>query len=185
MKTLRLQIPTFYPYYHRFAEMQTCYKDSILSGNKIHSIQKLKYVIEEIKQEINQGNTILKLWEYTNSGYGTQAETFATILDTHYSELIKKAAHWYVGKWKLPIKEQVLAANEGLTVQAFNGLWPERDYNNLTIIYFTDFQYEDCNDKKTLIQHLKNFEQCPSDCVKLSPSFFGDITMKTVNHYDR
>lgn len=185
MKTLRLQLSTEFPYYHQFAEMPTCYKESILSGSKIHSIKKTKYEIEELKHEIDNGNTILNLWTYENNGYGTQVEIFKTIMDSHYTEIIKKEGHWFIGKWKLPVKEQTLAINEGLTLQAFKGLWPLADYKHLTLIYFTDFQYEDCNDEKVLRQNLKNFNQMRDDSIKLVPEMFGDILIKRQNHFDR
>lgn len=185
MKTLKLQMPTEFPYYHKFAEMPTYYKESILSGSKIHSIKKPKYEIEELKFEMNQGNTILNLWQYENHGYGTQVEIIRTITDAHYTKIEKKEGHWYVGNWKLPVKAERLAVNEGLTLQAFNGLWPLDDYKNLTLIYFTEFQYEDINDEKVLKQHLKNFNQTKGKEYKLLPEIFGDITVKRQNHYDR
>jgi hypothetical protein len=185
MKTLKLQLSTEFPYYHHFAEQPTNFKESILSGKKIHSIKKDKYEIEELKFEMDHGNTILNLWTYENNGYGTQIEVFKKIMDAHYTQIVKKDGHWYVGNWKLPVKTERIAANEGLTLQAFNGLWPLADYKHLTLFYFTEFQYEDINDQRTLKQHLKNFNQVKEDSIKLMPEMFGDIVIKRQNHYDR
>lgn len=50
MKTNRLQFISEFPYYHQLNGSPTGYKESILSGKKLHSIRGQKSIYDEIKQ---------------------------------------------------------------------------------------------------------------------------------------
>lgn len=185
MRTNRLQFLTEFPYYHQLYGSPTCFKESILTGKKLHTVRGNKSICQEIKEEINRGNNTVQLWQHDNMPDGSGVDTFKTITNCHYTSLNKKNGVWYVGDYMLPVKEQQLAINEGLTLSNFQGLWPLDDYDNLTLFYLSEFDYEEENDKLT---YPKDYfkEKKTHKTINLQATIeMGDVLVKRKQHFER
>lgn len=185
MKTNRIQFISEFPYYHQLNGSPTCYKESILTGKKLHTIRGNKSIYQEIKAEIDKGNNTVQLWQHDNMPDGSGVDTFKTITNCHYTSLNKRNEKWYVGEYWLPIKELTLAINEGLTLIDFKGFWPLDDYENLTLFYLTEFDYEEENDKLTYPKDYFNGHK-PIVKIKFQATIeMGDILVKRIQHFEK
>lgn len=116
---------------------------------------------------------------------GSGVDTFKIVENCHYTVLNKRKEKWYVGEYFLPVKEITLAINEGLTLMDFKGLWPLDDYENLTLFYFSEFDYEDEIDKTT---YPKGYFEGKKPTLKINFQAtleMGDVIFKRKQHFER
>jgi hypothetical protein len=185
MRNNRIQFIGEFPYYHQLNGMPTGFKESILSGKKIHTVRGNKSIYQEIKEEIDKGNTTILLWTHDNVSDGSGVDTFKTAINCHYTTLNKRSGNWYVGEYWLPIKEITLAINDGLTLMDFRGFWPLDDYDNLTLFYLSEFDYEEENDKLT---YPKDYFKGKKPRVKITFQAtieMGDVLVKRKQHFEK
>lgn len=185
MKTLELVLGREFPYTHQLHGMPTCYRESVLTGRKKHHIRRNNFETVDLKREIDKGNRDINLCVRECGLQGWDNYTFMTAHNCHYTDIKKVDNQWLVSEYLLPVKEETLAINEGLTLQDFKGLYPYEDYEYFTLFYFSEFNYLDQLDDLACIKVEKKIEDREIRKIYQASLLMGDVQVKRKQHFDR
>lgn len=155
IKTYIIVLATTFPQWHTKRRHETFFKESIHNGmsqkqgrNKIHTIRKSYDLWKKRIDEINSGQAVLSIRQWTGQPYRSkQVEIFR--LEKAGIQKIRSMdeTHAYIigeNGNVLPVPLQEMSANDGLDISDFmewfrhSGPTPD---NPMAIIHFTSYKY--------------------------------------------
>lgn len=119
----------------------THFKENILSGMKLHTIQSDSSFWRRQLIKILNHDAYLSLRSIPNDSLIHSSQEFLRLYRCSYELLDKINGKWYLNKLGTLVNPALLAVNEGLSLSSFNSIFPHYDYDDLIIIHLTPFRY--------------------------------------------
>ena len=151
MKTYVITLSRYFLANHSKAEMQTGFKEKFLRGEKIHTIRANYPLWEKRIKEVQEGNAVLSIRQWTGKPYRSKQIEIATLTAKNGIGVQKLI---FVGNdIMLPVVEYGgnkfrsmdryrLASNDGLSFKNWVDWFRGYDLSKpLAIIHFTKFRY--------------------------------------------
>lgn len=141
MKIYQLFVSRSFLSGHKRIGQSTGFKESILNNNKKHTLrQNAKYWITRLNS-INEKKGYLSLREWSGSPRHSDAIEFKRLYSCSYELIEKINGIWQIKDTKEILNVNVLAQNDGLSVQDFNEWFSFNNYTDIIIIHFTELKY--------------------------------------------
>lgn len=176
MKTFILSISRLFMQPHPRVGQITYFKEKITNGTKIHTIRTKsdhwKHCISQVRSE--QGFISLRQWRA--EPYRSKSDEFLKLYECDFEMIDKINGKWFINKSTNEVNVLQLCLNDGLTIDDFNGWFPEANYTNLIIIHFTDFRYSTEIIKKYSTGINQSFIN-----QQLKLSIFDDLKINPIN----
>ena len=143
-KQIVLMIAKNFLAYHKRAGQSTEFEAKIKDKDKVHTIrpnyEKWKEKIEEVKS--GKAELVLKQWE-GRPYHSTPKKLFIFDAkdDVEVSKLTKTADGFFVND-TIKVEPEILAKNDGLSLQAFEDWFKVFPTEPMAILHFNSFRYE-------------------------------------------
>jgi len=144
MKTYVLTVSKYFPAKHPKAGGVTKFFDKIYFHEKIHTIRANYDLWKKRIDEVNKGNAIISVRQWTGKPYNSkQEEKFQLTKDkVGIQKLRLNPLGWFIDNIDSDVTTKEIAKNDGLNYEDFKDWFKKYDLSKpMAIIHFTDFRY--------------------------------------------
>lgn len=144
-KTFVITVSKNFPAGHPRAGKPTGFKAKILEGYKIHTIRTNLQYWTNIVNQVNNGDAVLSLREWSGLPYRSKQTEFLQLERLGIEKISLFTCGWVeIQGDQFTGEIETIANNDGLTFEDFSGWFKLKRNNtqNAGIIHFTDFLYE-------------------------------------------
>lgn len=144
MKIHVLMVSRVFPAYHPLRGTPTNFHQKILQKEKIHTIRHSYDFWKNRIDEVNEGNALLRVKEWSAKPYHSHQNTlFELTKDSGIGiqKLEFTSLGWFINDIDNDLSTRDLAKNDGLTYHEFLDWFPKTPSHPMALIHFTGFRY--------------------------------------------
>lgn len=141
IKTYILTVATVFPKGHISEGKRTEFKGKILKQQKVHTIRENYAYWKGQIDKINEGKGLLSIRQWGGRPYNSKQHEFLQLQSVGIEKLDRMDWGWMLDGTLADITTSELATNDGLTMEEFKSWFRATKFENLALIYFTDFRY--------------------------------------------